>query len=262
MSGLIKGIRRRRGAIRRRRVYLLLTAVKAVVFFTLLSGIGYAFYQYVGESPRFLVRSIRVEGATVLSPEAIRAAAGVTAVDNLLMFDAERIRKRVEAMPYVRNCQVERGYPDQVIIRVEERAPEATILVHNCGFEVDSDGMVLRELDGFGPHTGPLITNVADVGFVEVGSRLDNPALKAALDVWHAFSNVPVSNQMKLSEIVARSPSDLSMFCDDVPFEIKWGRTDFEGQAKRLDILWREKGGKLGCKEYLDLRFDNDVVCK
>jgi cell division septal protein FtsQ len=258
----MKHLRMQRNAVRRQRRRVVLYLGGALILFGALAGIAAAFSQYVTESPRFLVKKIRVEGANVLREETILAVAGITAEDNLLLSDIEAIRARVASMPYVRECSVQRAFPDTVIIRVEEREAVAGLLVNNRVFELDEESVVLRELEDPSGHAGPLITNVPQLGVVEPGQQLGQPSLHSALALWDAFSLVPVSRELRISEISAPEEALLLVYFDDLPFETRWGRSDYLHQAQNLDILWREKGGKLPCKEYLDLRFDDDLVCK
>lgn len=234
-----------------------------LVFLVLILGvISVAFAHYMKESPRFQVRSIRVEGANVLREQAILEVAGITSEHNLLFFDPDKIRRRIESIPYVRRCDIRRAYPDMVIIRIEERMALAALQVHTRTFEIDEEGVVLRELAASEVHEGPLITNVPNLGVVEVGSRLSQPSLTKALALWIAFSTVSLGQELAVSEISAPEPDDLSMIIEGLNYEIRWGRSDFMRQAMLLDILWREKGGRLPCNEYLDLRFDYNLVCK
>lgn len=253
---------RRRRAPRPRRVRMLKHATEVLICLAVLGGIAHAFSGYVVESERLQVKRIRIDGTRVLSPEAIRAASGITDGHNLLFFSPRAVEQRIEALSYVRSCTVRRAFPDTVIIEVVERAAVATLLVHGHAWEIDEKCTVLRRLDPLAPHTGPLITCVPDLGAIEEGQRIESAPLRAAIDVWRAFSLQPVSQEILLSEIAAPGENNIAMYADGLPYEIRWGRADFERQARMLDLLWRRKGGQLPCGEYLDLRFDNDLVCK
>lgn len=253
---------RRRRTPRPERIRVLAYSLEAFICFAVLGSIAYAFSGYIVESERLQVKHIQIDGTRVLSPESIRDAAGLTADDNLLFFSPSAVEDRIRKLSYVKDCTVRRAFPDTVMIDVQERASVATLLVHGQAWEIDEKGTVLRRLDPLAPQTGPLITNVPDVGALEEGQTIDNTALRAAIEVWRAFSLQPISQEILLSEIAAPSENAISMFADGLPYEIRWGRTDFERQARLLDLLWRRKQGELPCTEYVDLRFDNDVVCK
>lgn len=220
------------------------------------------FWRYLRESPVFSIQWVCIEGAKILDPQSILSVSEVTTGDNLWLLDLETVKERVEHMPYVKTCKTERIFPDRVIITIEERAPKATLLLNNGLFEIDEDGVVLREVPRKGAYTGPLVTNVPGLVYVDPGQRLTEPSVAAALAVWDAFEKTPMAGEVTVSELAAFDRNKILMFCDELPFEIRWGRGGFDEQARRLNILWHEKNGRLECREYLDLRFGGDLVCK
>lgn len=246
----------------RRRFKVISYLLKGFICFAAIASFGYAFSIYISEDERFRVREIRVIGANVLREQTIVQAADIRADDNVLFVENETIRGRVMSIPYIRSCDVQRVYPGTIIIRIEERVPLATLLVNNHAYEVDAEAMVLRELDPLPPHEGPLITGLPDLPAVEPGKKLENATLAKALELWQAFSLLPVAGQLTVSEIAAMAPNDLQMYCNEVPYMIRWGRSDFTRQAALFDIWWRDKATGAPCKEYLDLRFDDDLVCR
>jgi len=249
------------GLARQRRLQFAWRMMKSAVILSILAGGAYAVTAYVAESPRFQVRNIRVEGAHTLRPEDIVTAAGVRNTDNLLFLDIAGIRNRVKALPYVKRCEVFRAYPDTALIRIEERSAKALLLAENHAFELDEDGIVLRELSAQLAAGFPSITNVPGIAFPSEGQRLEAPALLAALKLWEALKNSPVMQELTISEISAESQDQLRVFFDELPFETIWGRSDFEAEVLRFSVLWREKKGQFPCKESLDMRYDADLVC-
>jgi len=219
-------------------------------------------YDYVRTDPVFRVKTIRVEGACNLTPESIIAESGVTADDCLILLSTGAVRNRVSAIPYVKLCRIGRIFPDKLVIAVQERLALATLIVNNRLYEVDDEGNVLRELGPETPHVPPFITNVPDLDYVEVGQHMTQPSLKAALAVWAAFSRTAMAGDVSVSEISAARENRVCMYCDELNFEIRWGGEDLGRQAGKLDVFWRAQNKNIRCKEYLDLRFGNDVACK
>lgn len=239
-----------------------LYAVEGACCVALLGWIAWAFYQFVRDSGEFNLHAIHVEGASATTPYDIVAASTLTKADNVLLFDRRGTRRNVEAMPYVKSCAVDAVFPDTVVLRVEERRPAATLLIDNRSFEIDDELVVLRELDHRAPHVDPFVTGIDQLEFVQPGDRIDNDRLAAALDVWKNFASTYMAQDVTVSEIESLQDDDIRMYCDELPFVIRWGRENFADQAKRLDVLWREKKGDLGCREYLDLRWGEDLACK
>lgn len=234
-------------------------ALKAVVFLAVVGWGGYAFFAFARDD--YPVKEVRVQGARVLDPEYVVDVSGITVSDNLLVLDVQAVQERVEALPFVKSCLVKRIYPDNVLITLEEREAAAILMVHNRMFEIDAECVALREVFSGETQAGPLITVMPDLGSVDAGQHIDSPPLAAALSVWAAYARSAMVEDVTLSEIVVRGENDIRMYFDELPYEIRWGRKDFEKQAQRLDALWRELDKSLGCSEYLDLRFGRDVVC-
>lgn len=251
-----------RPAARRRAKPRSLLIVERVIAAAILCGAGYGFYKYLLEPKTLGIRRVKFEGAAILSGQQLLEAANITESDSLFSVSREEIRRRVMELPYVRECEVRRAFPDTIIIRVAEREPVASVMVNNHVFEIGQDGMVLREVPPLSPPGGPLITNLPGLSALVPGQMLEHPVLNRALSLWWAFSAAPVSSQLTLSEISAEGENHISMFFDEIPYETRWGRTDFAAQVRRFEGLWREKGGVLPCREYLDMRFDGDVLCK
>ncbi len=236
--------------------------LEAALALGLLYTFGQSFYSYAQTSPAFGVRNIQALGLQRLDLDEVVAASGLTTGDNLLFLDKDAIRARVESMPYVKSCGLRVSFPDLVILDVVEREPFAALLVHSRSYEIDADGTVLREVGTAEMPLAPFISCVGGLEFVDLGDRIGLPALQAALELWKVFGASPLARQFEISEIAAIHEDDLRMYGAAVPYELRWGRGEFADQARRLEILWENKGGELGCNEFLDLRFGEGLVCR
>lgn len=237
-------------------------AIRFLVVCALLWGGGYAFSRYLRESGHYCIQKISVSGIEILTPEAVIQASNVTKADNILFLDPREIAARVEKLPRVKTCAVTRIFPDVVSLSVIERDAVATLIVNNRTFEIDESGYVLEEVMPDGHYCGPLITLHPPLNLVAPGEKIDRPELIRALAVWDAFSKTSISGDIAVSELAVYNENDIRMYCDGVPFELRWGRGNSETQARRLEILWKELAGCVPCVEYLDLRFGRDLACK
>ncbi len=236
--------------------------VQLLVCATILGAAGYGFYSFLEASDHFRVRTIVIEGAQALDEHDLVSVSGITRDDNLLFLDAQRVASHLEALPRVRHCEVIRLFPDRVAIRIEERTPVAAAQFHNQLFDIDAEGVVLRELKPHELPVGPLFSGIDGRTMVEPGDHLNHDAFQAAMTVWRAFSETRLARDMTVAEIHAADPHTIRMFCDELAFEIRWRRDGIADQAQRLDLLWREKGSALECQEYLDLRWGRDIACR
>lgn len=228
-----------------------------------LMGILVAAAVYVPKTSYFRVEKLSFENLHALDEATVRDAAGITVEDNILFLNGNEVAARVEKLPYVKKCEVVKSIrPNDVLLRITERKAAATIMVNNHLFEVDRELVVLRELSPFALHTGPLVTDLPGLIALEPGNRLQSQELEAALKLWEVFQTLPFACDLTLSELAAEGKDQLRMFFEELPYEMRWGRSDFETQANRLAILWDEMSGFIPCEQYLDLRFDADLVCK
>lgn len=253
--------RTRRGA-KGYRLRQLARFLEAGLYIALFFIFVYYLATYITGSGRYAVRNILVYGEGAVTTEDVRAVARLDSRDNLLFLDREAVARRVAALPYVAGAEVQREFPNTIVITISERKAVATLIAGRRAFLLDREGHVLRETEPSAEPIGPLITNVPELGVVTPGDRLTQPALREALALWDAFGPAPIAREVTVSEISAESPVHLTMFVEEVPFAIRWGRSDYAMQAERLSVLWREKAGQLPCVEYLDLRFDEDLVCR
>lgn len=236
--------------------------VEMLVCLGVIGAAGYGFYSFAGETDYFHVKWIQVDGTKVLSEDAVVEASGITEKSNIFFLRSGAIRKRIEMVPYVQECRVTTVFPDTVDIHITERDAVATVLIQHRLFSVDRDGRLLREQSLDEPRIGPLVTELPITESVEVGEKLESPSLAEAVKVWEAFAATDLAGELSVSEIAAPHESDIQMICDEVPYPILWGRGDYTEQAARLRTLWKAKGGKLECTQYLDLRFGRDLICK
>ena len=256
----VAGSRRRRVGRKPRRASLVYI-LEVIVCLSAMGGFGYAVSEYVIDSPHFQVKTVLIDGANVLQEETILDAAEVTSSHNVLLLDGSGPADRVTALPYIKTAEVSRAYPDTIIIRVEERTPVATLLIHHRAFELDRDGVVLRELPVLSTHVGPLITNVPALDVVSPGEQLTHEELLSTLQFWEHFSGSMMGEEITVSEISLAEANVVGLYCDELPFAIRFGKSEFLAQTERLNVLWSKEGGNLGCQEYLDMRFGQSIVC-
>jgi cell division protein FtsQ len=91
----------------------------------------------------FRVASVMLEGRERTPRAEIAAAVGLKLGDPIFSFDPESLRRRLLALPWIKDAEVERRPPDSVVVRVFERAPFALWQRHGALALVDRDGVVI-----------------------------------------------------------------------------------------------------------------------
>lgn len=107
---------------------LVLASAGAIVYATPLLGVAH----------------IRVEGATLVTPDEVRAAAAVAPGTPLARVDVAAVGRRVGGLPPVARATVTRSWPDTLVVRVVERTGVAAVPVGGRYAVVDATGVVFR----------------------------------------------------------------------------------------------------------------------
>jgi cell division protein FtsQ len=87
---------------------------------------------------------LTVEGRNRTSREALRAALKAKKGDNLLAADPWSIKKRLEALPWIRAATVERRYPNAMLVTLVERTPIARFRDKGGAVLVDETGALIK----------------------------------------------------------------------------------------------------------------------
>lgn len=194
----------RRGRLRRLRpllVSLLLAAVLAGGAWVVLAS------SWLG------VRTVAVDGTSVLDPAVVRATADVPQRQPLARLDVAGVTARVEEMAWVQSVRVDREWPQTVRLVVTERTPVANVRAADGGVElVDATGAVLEPLPE--PRTG--------LPTVRVEAADPPRAQTAALRV---VESLPSPLRQQVREVRALSPEDVQLSLADGRL-VLWGSPD------------------------------------
>lgn len=117
---------------------------------------------------------LTVEGRNRTSRDALRGALQIKKGDNLLAAEPWAIKKRLEALPWIRSATVERRYPNALVVTLLERTPIArhrdktgTVLVDDTGAiikvqaEAEHENLILLIGDG-APQAAPQLVKLLE----------------------------------------------------------------------------------------------------
>lgn len=226
-----------------------------------LGGAAYGVYILAQKTEEFRITTLEMDGLERVGEDEVVAASGLTTKSNLLFLRGAAVARRIESIPGVRSCQVSKIFPDTLLIQVEERKPIASLVLRNDMYEIDADGFVMSEIAKGSEPVYPLITDVPRLTYVEPGEAIAAAELHEALAVWQAFRVSDTARDLNVAELSARHINDIRMYCDELDYELRWGRGDYVRQARRLDVLWKRQGKVLPCDYYLELRFGEQLAC-
>ena len=214
------------------------TAFLGLAVAGLVIGVGWALLG----SKLLVVRSVVVTGTHLVSPDRVRAAAGIPPKLPMIRVDTHAAARRVEGITQVRSATVTKSWPDRIVITVHERTPALAVPVqstvpsttqgaHGGGYDlVDPAGVVVRSVK-VRPAGMPVYQTKA-----APGSLRGNPAVAAAVTVLH---QVPAPVARAVAAIAAPNAQDVTLGLSD-GVVIAWGNTSrAREKATELAILMR-----------------------
>lgn len=222
-----------------------------LAFFFALAAFGW----WLLHGPWLTVRGVEVTGASRLSAQEVRAAAGLDGARTFGL-DLESARTRVAALPGVRAVTIGRRGRSTVVIDVQERRPWGAWRIDGADVVIDDEGYVL---DGqAAPAGAPTIVEVNAQRAINVGDRLDPGAVEAAVRLTRESDK---TLGRKVIALLYRRESGLTVVLSgadagDPPLWATFGDArDYDYKVAALDVLTaqaREAEVPVGT---VDLRF-------
>ena len=182
-------------------------------------------------TPALSVDTVRVVGADLVTPDEVRAAAGIGRGTPLARVDVDAVRRRVAALPPVWRVRVGRDLPGTVEIRVTERTPAAVVERPDGLWMIDAAGVVYAPAAPRPPGLVLLRIPAPAAG---------DPTTRAALTVLRAL---PPALLEPLAALAADAPARVRLELADGR-TIIWGDAS-ENEAKvRVAVVLLTRPGK------------------
>jgi cell division protein FtsQ len=216
--------------------------------------------QMLLESGYFGVKQIRVEQQVRVSEGDILAASDVKVGDSLFDLELHLIGRKIEEHPWIARADVERSFPDNVVIRVVEREARAIIDLDYL-YYVDRAGEVFKMLDATDRLSYPVITGI-DRQYL-----LDNPdqtqdSLNLALRLMDELDKRTLFNLDDISEIHYDQQEGLIMHTHIGGVPVRMGKQGFDAKLNRLEAIYEDLEPRLLALKYIDLNVSDRVIVK
>jgi cell division protein FtsQ len=235
--------------------------VSVTLFSALMIVVGGFFVvQLLMASDLFKVDQISVKGNHRLDDSSIIALSDIQSGVNTFNLDLGLIGRKIEENPWVQQARVERIFPRQVIVEIQERKPVAIV---NLGYlyYLDVQGEVFKVLDASDKLDYPMIT-----GFdYERAKGHDEVYVEKFKQIVGLLKNLKKRNQFNLkqvSEIHHDSDGGMVLFTMKGSVEIKLGRDDFIQKIDRLERIYTQLQPKLKILDYIDLNVKEKVIVR
>jgi cell division protein FtsQ len=216
--------------------------------------------QMLLDSGYFGVKQIRVEQQERVSEGDILDASDIKVGDSLFDLELHLIGRKIEEHPWIARADVERSFPDQVVIRVVEREARAIIDLGYL-YYVDKAGEVFKMLDAGDQLNYPVITGI-DRQYL-----LDNPdqtqsCLNLALQLMDDLTHRKQFNLDDVSEIHYDQQEGLILHTRIGGVPVHMGKQGFNAKLDRLEKIYHDLEPRLLALKYIDLNVTDRVIVK
>ncbi len=233
----------------RPRVGLRRRFVQALAVLVVLAGAGA--WVLLG-SPFFSVRTVQVDGARTLSADEVREVAGIPTGTALVRVDTAAAADRVARLPQVASVTVVRGWPDEVVVTIAQRAPVAVVEQDGTRSLVDADGLLFDTVTGDVPP-----------GVVPMDVPTPGPGDRATTAALAVVQSLPASVRTDVTEIRATGGDDVTLVLTGGR-TVSWGKAgDTDRKARVLDALLDQiAAGTLDEAALIDVSVPDSVVLR
>ena len=129
-------------------------------------------------TPFFNIKWIDIKGAEKITSGQIKTAISYSQGTNLFKINLKKSEENLEALPYVKDAEVKRKFPDGVRVYITERTPVAYIEFGGAFVLIDSEGRMLEQVSEK-PDKIPAVLK-APVEGLKVGQYLKDKSEEAS----------------------------------------------------------------------------------
>ncbi len=208
----------------------------------------------------FAVTSVRVENSQRLTQDEILALSDIEQGSNIFDLDLDMIGGKIEENPWIASAQVERGFPNEVTIRIQERQPQAIVRLGYL-YYVDINGEIFKMLDAGDRLDYPLISGIDRQLLLEKPEQA-RELLLGALGLLHELSERRVFSLDQVSELRVTAPEGITLYTYRGGVPVRFGHNGYSTKLDRLERIYRELRPRLASINYIDLNVVERVIVK
>jgi cell division protein FtsQ len=249
-------LKRRRRKIIGKRIWDFLKLVLIAGFFALVVwGLNY-FYN----SEYFKIKSIDIQGNSHYRDEEIVEITKEMLGANIFEINKKVIESMVsEELSWVKDAELNKVFPDKVIIKINERKPYIKILYGSEYFLIDSEGVVLEkvEKENLDEYKDLILVRNAIDYSVDIGEKIAKRNVLSCAEIYRTF-DIGLKGMVREARVEDNFSGDIIFVMNDGK-EIIFGDNSFvEDKVKALKQFLKEE---TVCN-IIDLRSPGNPVLK
>ncbi len=233
--------------------------VKFLVLATVIILISVSFlclYHSLLSSPYLRLQEVEVEGVDGKIRDELIALCGLDSHSSLLDLNLNRLKRQMEAHPWIRSVTLERRFPHALIVKAEKERPLGVVLMDRL-YYVNRWGKVFKEVSQSEEVDFPLIT-----GLDSEQSR-QREQLRRAVSFMRTLESVEGPWTLNhLSEVNVKEEEVLSVYYKDIGAEIRLMGSQLGGEMDKLGRVARhlKETGVIDQVNRIDLSYRDGAV--
>jgi len=215
-------------------------AAASIVFVVAASiALAWGIKQHVVTSPRFAVKTIRVEGTARRTPEQMSTTAGLSIGMNIFSADLEAARRRLLQDPWVATAEVERKLPSTLTLTLTEREAAAVVSVDADLYLCTPEGEMFKKLEADDP-IGLVVISGLTASLVSSDRKLAVSRVRTALELMGHYALRGPAQQHPIQEIGIADDGSLRMVVGRSAVTLEMGRAPYRTKVLRAARILRE----------------------
>jgi len=188
-------------------------------------------YQFLSSARWFRVQDIVVAGVQDSMREALIELSGITGEDSLLSVDITAVERTIEEHPWIKAVSVTRRFPRALHIEVHCEEPIALVVLDRMCL-MDREGVVFKDVEKDDPIDFPIVTGLSRGDEAMSGHLKRVGSFLTTYSLWSAA--LPARD---LSEVHVEEDGALSVYFNELPFKVSFGRGDFATKIVSLQRI-------------------------
>ena len=237
-----------------------LTAIAYLISFVVAGVVVFYGGLELRESELFRLENIHLENNGRLSREKLLSVGEVMVGMNLFEVNPNEVGLRIERLPWVHSVFVERQFPHDLRIIIEERTPEAIVKLDHF-YYVDRHAELFKVLEAGDSLDFPVISGIERNRFLNDPEE-SRKMLKSALDLLQEMKGRVDFGTADVSEIHVGAKDGLYVYSHPGGIPIRFGTEDFSGKLDRLEKVYPQLKTRFSYLKHVDLNVLDRVIVK
>ena len=238
-----------------------------VISLLVLIGAGFlarVVYRNLCHNDFFQITTMKIDGNRIVSKEQIRTLSKVDIHSNLLAINISQVRSLLESHPWIAGVDVNRDWPNRLVITVREKQPVALLNRESGLFYLDDRGQTIAAPGQYQDLDYPVITGLERYSFNPAETNRTPEILRDAMQLLKLASrNNSFLPEQNISEIHITEKGTMLLYLLERAFPIYMGsHGDISTRYYRLVKVLRDlyKTKEFASVSYIRLDYREDAI--